>query len=100
MEKGISCFIPSFLPPIIIIQLVCIAAFKNIRSLNLRGNQFSRSLPVSLFALPQMKSLDLSNNNFEGHFPTSLSSEPIQLEVLYLESNMLSGALPTERGTQ
>ncbi|KAM3390686.1 hypothetical protein ACQJBY_012343 [Aegilops geniculata] len=77
-----------------------VRAFKNIRSLNLGGNQFSGSLPVSLFALPHLKFLDLSYNNFEGHFPTSVSSEPVQLEVLHLESNMLSGALPTERETK
>ncbi|VAH53237.1 unnamed protein product [Triticum turgidum subsp. durum] len=77
-----------------------VRAFKNIRSLNLGHNKFSGSLPVSLFALPQMKSLDLSHNNFEGHFPISLSSAPVPLEVLHLESNMLSGALPTERETK
>ncbi|KAM3371110.1 hypothetical protein ACQJBY_018467 [Aegilops geniculata] len=60
-------------------------------------NQFSGSLPVPLFALPHLKSLDLSHNNFEGHFPISLSSEPVPLEVLHLEYNKLSGALPAEQ---
>ncbi|XP_048559602.1 receptor-like protein 56 [Triticum urartu] len=77
-----------------------VRAFKHIRSLNLGHNQLSGSLPVSLFALPQLNYLDLSHNYFEGHFPTSVSSEPVQLEVLHLESNMLSGALPTERETK
>ncbi|KAM3371112.1 hypothetical protein ACQJBY_018468 [Aegilops geniculata] len=72
-------------------------AFKNIRSLNLGDNQFSGSLPVSLFALPHLKSLDLSHNKFEGHFPINFSSEPAPLEVLHLNNNKLSGALPTEQ---
>ncbi|KAI4967982.1 hypothetical protein ZWY2020_006880 [Hordeum vulgare] len=75
-----------------------VTAFKNIRSLNLGGNQFSGSLPVSLFALPHLKFLDLSHNNFEGRFPIDLSFAPIPLEVLHLEYNKLSGPLPTEQG--
>ncbi|KAM3390692.1 hypothetical protein ACQJBY_012348 [Aegilops geniculata] len=70
-------------------------AFKNIRNLNLLANQFSGH--VSLFALPHLKFLDLSYNNFEGLFPVSFSSEPVPLEVLNLEGNNMSGALPTER---
>lgn len=49
-----------------------ITAFKNIRTLNSGVNQFSGSLPASLFALPH-------------------------LEILNLQSNMLSGALPNEQ---
>uniref|UniRef100_A0A453D8M8 Leucine-rich repeat-containing N-terminal plant-type domain-containing protein n=3 Tax=Aegilops tauschii subsp. strangulata TaxID=200361 RepID=A0A453D8M8_AEGTS len=74
-----------------------VRAFKNIRSLNLGGNQFSGSLPVSLFALPHLKFLYLSYNNFEGHFPINLSSVPVPLEALHLEYNKLSGSLPTEQ---
>uniref|UniRef100_A0ACD5UUF4 Uncharacterized protein n=1 Tax=Avena sativa TaxID=4498 RepID=A0ACD5UUF4_AVESA len=77
-----------------------VAAFKNIRILKLGGNQFSGSLPVSLFALPHLKFLDLSCNNFVGHFPVSLSSEQVPLEVLNLHDNNMSGALPSERGTE
>ncbi|KAM0837992.1 hypothetical protein ACQ4PT_061276 [Festuca glaucescens] len=74
-----------------------VTAFKNIRDLNLRGNQFSGSLPASLFALPHLKFLDLSNNNFHGYFPINLASEPIPLEVLHLEGNKLSEALQNEQ---
>ncbi|SPT20502.1 unnamed protein product [Triticum aestivum] len=77
-----------------------VTAFKNIRNLNLRGNQFSGSLPLSLFALPHLKFLDLSFNNFEGRFPINLTSEPVPLEVLKLDSNYMSGALPSERAFQ
>ncbi|XP_052153522.1 receptor-like protein 1 [Oryza glaberrima] len=69
------------------------AVLKNIRSLNLRGNQFQGSLPVSLFALPQLKFLDLSQNSFDGHIPTRTSSEPLLLEVLNLQNNRMSGSL-------
>ncbi|XBI95790.1 hypothetical protein VPH35_032178 [Triticum aestivum] len=69
-------------------------AFKNIRNLYLGSNLFSGSLPVSIFSLPHLKFLDLSYNNFEGDFPIHLSSEPVPLEVLHLDHNNLSGALP------
>lgn len=62
-------------------------------------NQFSGSLPVSLFALPHLKFLDLSHNNFEGRFPINMYSEQMPLEVLNLMGNSMSGALPTERCT-
>ncbi|XP_044334752.1 receptor-like protein 13 [Triticum aestivum] len=71
-----------------------LSAFKNIRNLHLVSNLFSGSLPVSIFSLPHLKFLDLSYNEFEGDFPIHLSSEPVPLEVLHLEHNKLSGALP------
>uniref|UniRef100_M8D6Q8 LRR receptor-like serine/threonine-protein kinase GSO2 n=1 Tax=Aegilops tauschii TaxID=37682 RepID=M8D6Q8_AEGTA len=71
-----------------------LSAFKNIRNLHLGSNLFSGSLPVSIFSLPHLKFLDLSYNEFEGDFPIHLSSEPVPLEVLHLEHNKLSGALP------
>uniref|UniRef100_M0WVA9 Uncharacterized protein n=1 Tax=Hordeum vulgare subsp. vulgare TaxID=112509 RepID=M0WVA9_HORVV len=77
-----------------------VTVLKNIRNLNLRGNQFSGSLPVSLFTLPHLKFLDLSFNNLEGRFPINLTSEPVPLEVLKLDSNYMSGALPSERAFQ
>lgn len=59
--------------PVTIILLARIADFINIKTLNLGVNQFSGSLPTSLFALPH-------------------------LEILNLVSNKLSGALPNEQG--
>ncbi|VAH53248.1 unnamed protein product [Triticum turgidum subsp. durum] len=75
-----------------------IKAFKNIRSLNLASNLFSGSLLVSTLALPHLKFLDLSDNHFEGDFPINFSSQQVPLEVLHLNGNNMSGALPTERG--
>ncbi|KAF7011739.1 hypothetical protein CFC21_026017 [Triticum aestivum] len=74
-----------------------IKAFKNIRSLNLASNLFSGSLLVSTLALPHLKFLDLSDNHFEGDFPINFSSQQVPLEVLHLNGNNMSGALPTER---
>ncbi|KAF7011733.1 hypothetical protein CFC21_026012 [Triticum aestivum] len=74
-----------------------VKAFGNIRNLNLHGNLFSGSLPVSIFALPHLKFLDLSYNNFVGRFPINFSSEPVPLDVLCLHGNSMSGALPIER---
>ncbi|XP_044968258.1 receptor-like protein 13 [Hordeum vulgare subsp. vulgare] len=74
-----------------------IRAFRNITSLNLGENRFSGSLHASLFSLPRLKFLGLSGNNFEGRFPSTLSSDPVPLQVLHLEYNKLSGALPTEQ---
>ena len=88
-----------YVPPVTVILLACIAAFINVRNLNLGGNQFSGSLPASLFALPHLKFLDLSDNNFYGYFPINLASKPIPLEILHLEGNKLSEALQNEQGT-
>ncbi|KAE8811485.1 LRR receptor-like serine/threonine-protein kinase GSO1 [Hordeum vulgare] len=73
-----------------------ITAFKNIRNLNLGGNLFNGFLPVSILGLPHLKFLDLSSNHFEGGFPINFSLEQVPLEVLHLDGNNMSGALPTE----
>ncbi|KAI5010232.1 hypothetical protein ZWY2020_012369 [Hordeum vulgare] len=73
-------------------------AFKNIRNLNLGGNLFNGFLPVSILGLPHLKFLDLSSNHFEGGFPINFSLEQVPLEVLHLDGNNMSGALPTEGG--
>jgi hypothetical protein len=74
----------------------------NIRELNLSNNGFNGSLPKTFLALPHLKILDLSYNSFEGGIPVSSPSddEPASLEVLNLNNNNMSGAFPTEQGTQ
>lgn len=72
------------------------------RELNLSNNRFNGSLPKTLLALPHLKNLDLSYNSLEGGIPISSSSddEPASLEVLNLNNNNMSGAFPTEQGTE
>ncbi|CAL5052252.1 unnamed protein product [Urochloa decumbens] len=82
-----------------------IAVFENltnIRELNLSDNQFNGSLPKALLVLPHLKILDLSENSLVGNIPISSSSdeEPASLEVLNLNNNDMSGALPTEQAFQ
>lgn len=67
----------------------------NLKELNLSANGFSGSLPGSLLELPH---LDPSGSSLAGRTPINSSLEPVSLQVLNLNNNRMSGALPTERG--
>ncbi|KAL7164647.1 hypothetical protein ACSBR2_040528 [Camellia fascicularis] len=60
----------------------------------LSSNQFSGPLPT---ISPHLGELDLSNNSFSGdmtHFLCGRSNETIELRILILRENLLSGEIP------
>ncbi|ESN93860.1 hypothetical protein HELRODRAFT_180512 [Helobdella robusta] len=68
---------------------------RDLERLNLEANEI-RQLPDNLFnCLPSLKWLDLRNNKLEGLPNLGLDNPDLKLEVLLLESNIIT-RLPTE----
>jgi hypothetical protein len=65
--------------------------------LNLRANQISGKLPISIGNLTALTLLDLSFNNLTGDIPTSLGNLKKLLQ-LHLSSNQLSDTIPSSIG--
>lgn len=63
---------------------------KNLRELDLRGNQFVGQLPLCLGSLKKLRVLDLSSNQFNGNLPSSFSRLE-SLEYLSLSANNFTG---------
>ena len=69
--------------------------------LKLERNQLGGALPVALLALPEIVELRLGNNQFSGELPripAAAADDPHKLEILDLNYNGLSGALPPSLG--
>ncbi|KAJ1685396.1 hypothetical protein LUZ63_016786 [Rhynchospora breviuscula] len=67
----------------------------NLKSILLRGNHLSGTIPPSLSTLPMLTVLDLSSNYLNGTIPSSLSTLQ-NLSNLDLSSNYLTGTIPSE----
>ncbi|KAL1207592.1 Receptor like protein 21 [Cardamine amara subsp. amara] len=71
-----------------LIEVVC--EMKNLRELDLRGNDFVGELPLCFGSLNKLRVLDLSSNRFIGNLPSTFNSlEP--LEYLSLLDNNFTG---------
>ncbi|PHT47386.1 putative inactive receptor kinase [Capsicum baccatum] len=64
-----------------------------LRNLYLQDNRFSGSVPSSLFGLHLLVRLDLSNNNFSGEIRYGFNNLT-RLRTLFLENNQFSGGVP------
>lgn len=64
-----------------------------LNTLDLGRNLLTGNIPSSLSALTLLKSLYLDFNMFSGNLPASLSA--INLSLLYVNNNSLSGCFPT-----
>ncbi|XP_059303443.1 probable inactive receptor kinase At1g48480 [Lycium ferocissimum] len=64
-----------------------------LRNLYLQENNFTGDIPSSFFTLHFMVRLDLSNNNFTGEIPTGFNNLT-RLRTLMLEKNQFSGSVP------
>ncbi|XP_043725900.1 probable inactive receptor kinase At5g58300 [Telopea speciosissima] len=62
-----------------------------LRTLSLRSNRLSGSLPSDVPSLPSLHNLYLQHNNFSGNIPASLSPE---FKLLELSFNSFSGRIP------
>jgi hypothetical protein len=63
----------------------------SLKTLSLRSNLLSGSLPPDITSLPSLQYLFLQHNNLSGELPTSLSS---QLNALVLSYNSFKGRIP------
>ncbi|KAK6795677.1 hypothetical protein RDI58_009132 [Solanum bulbocastanum] len=70
-----------------------ISQLVELRNLYLQDNEFVGSIPSSFFTLHLMVRLDLSNNNFSGEIPSGFNNLT-RLRTLLLENNQFSGSIP------
>lgn len=70
-----------------------LASCVNLRNLYLQGNFFSGEIPDFLTSLPDLVRLNLALNNFSGKIPQSFNNLT-RLRTLFLENNQLSGPIP------
>ncbi|XP_059644311.1 probable inactive receptor kinase RLK902 [Cornus florida] len=64
-----------------------------LRNLYLQGNHFSGDLPDVIFGLHDLVRLNLAGNNFSGEISTGFNNLT-RLGTLYLENNQFSGSIP------
>ncbi|KAJ1376983.1 Protein kinase domain [Sesbania bispinosa] len=63
----------------------------SLKTISLRSNLLSGSLPPDITSLPSLQYLYLQHNNLSGDIPTSLSA---QLNALVLSYNSFTGSIP------
>ncbi|KAF8100237.1 hypothetical protein N665_0229s0063 [Sinapis alba] len=69
-----------------------LGACSDLRRLYLQGNRFSGEIPEVLFSLGNLVRLDLGENEFIGELSSGFKNLK-RLKTLYLENNKLSGSL-------
>ncbi|CAN4086588.1 unnamed protein product [Withania somnifera] len=70
-----------------------ISQLVELRNLYLQDNHFTGSVPSSFLGLHLMVRLDLSNNNFSGEIPSGFNNMT-RLRTLLLQNNQFSGFVP------
>ncbi|KAG7572190.1 Leucine-rich repeat [Arabidopsis suecica] len=70
------------------IEVVC--EMKNLRELDLRGNNFVSQLPLCLGSLKKLRVLDLSSNQLSGNLPSSFSCLRSLQYLSLLDNNFTS----------
>ncbi|KAL1208968.1 putative inactive receptor kinase [Cardamine amara subsp. amara] len=65
----------------------------NLRHLYLQGNRFSGEIPQVLFSLTNLVRLNLASNSFTGEISSDFTNLR-RLKTLFLENNKLSGSIP------
>ncbi|KAL3724833.1 hypothetical protein ACJRO7_029923 [Eucalyptus globulus] len=72
-----------------------LASCADLRNLYVQGNLFSGPIPESLFGLSDLVRLNLASNKFSGDFPAGFGNLT-RLKTLLLENNQLSGSIPAD----
>ncbi|XP_038992662.1 inactive receptor-like serine/threonine-protein kinase At2g40270 [Hibiscus syriacus] len=67
----------------------------NLKSIILRNNSFSGSIPKEIIGLKELEVLDLGFNNFSGLFPSDFGNN-LSLTTLLLDNNEFLGSLEPE----
>lgn len=70
-----------------------LSSLTELRNLYLQGNRFTGKFPDFLTSLKNLVRLNLAGNNFTGEIPPSLNNLT-RLATLYLENNALTGEIP------
>ncbi|KAK7838205.1 putative inactive receptor kinase [Quercus suber] len=70
-----------------------LAAVVNLRNLYLQGNLFTGDIPEFLFTLHDLVRLNLASNNFSGEISSGFNNLT-RLKTLFLEGNSLTGSIP------
>ncbi|CAH8254920.1 unnamed protein product [Arabidopsis lyrata] len=65
----------------------------SLRHLYLQGNRFSGEIPEVLFSLTHLVRLNLASNSFTGEISSGFTNLR-KLKTLFLENNQLSGSIP------
>ncbi|KAG7599825.1 Leucine-rich repeat [Arabidopsis suecica] len=65
----------------------------DLRHLYLQGNRFSGEIPEVLFSLSHLVRLNLASNSFTGEISSGFTNLT-KLKTLFLENNQLSGSIP------
>ncbi|XP_057770726.1 receptor-like protein EIX1 [Salvia miltiorrhiza] len=68
----------------------------NLLSLNLHNNTFSGRIPFSMHNCKKLLKMGLADNNFGGNIPTWIGRSLVELRILILRSNNLSGEISSE----
>lgn len=67
--------------------------FETLDFADFKNNQFTGSLPASIFNIPTIRILYFNNNNLDGQIPLNYGSSPV-LRDLFLSGNSFTGTLP------
>lgn len=70
-----------------------LASCVNLRNLYIQRNLLSGEIPLFLFRLPDLVRLNMGYNNFSGNIPASFD-DLTRLKTLFLENNHFSGQIP------
>ncbi|KAK9115139.1 hypothetical protein Syun_021936 [Stephania yunnanensis] len=70
-----------------------LAQCTDLRNLYLQDNRFSGEIPEVLFKLHNLVRLNLAGNNFSGEISTSFNNLT-RLRTLFMENNQISGSIP------
>ncbi|XP_057793279.1 receptor-like protein EIX1 [Salvia miltiorrhiza] len=65
-------------------------------SLNLDNNRFSGEIPFSMHNCTKLVKMGLADNNLGGNIPTWIGTSLVELRILILRSNNLSGQVSSE----
>ncbi|KAL1561149.1 receptor-like protein EIX1 [Salvia divinorum] len=68
----------------------------NLESLNLQSNRFSGEIPFAMHNCIKMVKMGLADNNLEGNIPAWMGTSLVELRILILRSNNMSGQISSE----
>ncbi|KAL1532322.1 hypothetical protein AAHA92_32346 [Salvia divinorum] len=65
----------------------------NLQSLNVKSNRFSSEIPFAMHNCIKLVKMGLADNNLEGNIPAWIGTSLVELRILILRSNNMSGKI-------